>query len=163
MDRLKLWDSTIVVLLGDHGYHLGEHGWWNKVTVFELGARGPLMMWVPGVKGMGPRPDSIVEFLDLYPTLIDFCGLKAPHKLDRQEPASGAGKTRAAQKQAGLHPGDARLEHDGLQCAHRPLALYPVGPGTVKPGSSCTTTARTPSNTTTSPNARSTPGFGRRW
>jgi uncharacterized sulfatase len=84
MDRLKLWDSTIVVLLGDHGYHLGEHGWWNKVTVFELGARGPLMMWVPGEKGMGQETDSVVEFLDLYPTLIDYCGLKAPHKLSGQ-------------------------------------------------------------------------------
>jgi iduronate 2-sulfatase len=81
MDRLDLWDSTIVVLLGDHGYHLGEHGWWNKVTVFELGARGPMMMWVPGVKGMGQETDSIVELLDLYPTLIDYCDLKAPHKL----------------------------------------------------------------------------------
>ena len=81
MDRLNLWDSTIVVLLGDHGYHLGEHGWWNKVTIFELGARAPLMMWVPGVKGMGQPTDSVVEFLDLYPTLIDYCGLKAPHEL----------------------------------------------------------------------------------
>ncbi len=81
MDRLELWDDTIVVLLGDHGYHLGEHNWWNKVTVFELGARAPLMMWVPGVDGMGTATDSIVEFLDLYPTLVDYCGLKAPHEL----------------------------------------------------------------------------------
>lgn len=81
MDRLALWDSTIVVLLGDHGYHLGEHHWWNKVTLFELGARAPLMMWVPGVDAMGRDSDAIVEFLDLYPTLIDYCGLKAPHPL----------------------------------------------------------------------------------
>jgi iduronate 2-sulfatase len=81
MDRLKLWDDTIVILLGDHGYHLGEHGWWNKVTVFELGARGPMVMWVPGAKSMGTETDSIVEFLDIYPTLVDLCGLKAPHKL----------------------------------------------------------------------------------
>ncbi|MEQ8836732.1 MAG: sulfatase-like hydrolase/transferase, partial [Lacipirellulaceae bacterium] len=81
LDRLELWDSTIVVLMGDHGYHLGEHGWWNKVTVFELGARGPMMIWVPGEKGMGQPTDSVVEFLDLYPTLIDYCGLENPHKL----------------------------------------------------------------------------------
>ncbi|MGY8696044.1 MAG: sulfatase-like hydrolase/transferase [Verrucomicrobiia bacterium] len=37
MDRLDLWDNTIVVLMGDHGYHLGEHSWWNKVTVFDIG------------------------------------------------------------------------------------------------------------------------------
>ena len=81
MDRLDLWDTTLVVLLGDHGYHLGEHNWWNKVTIFELGARAPLMMWVPGVNGMGRETDAIVEFLDLYPTLADYCGLEPPHAL----------------------------------------------------------------------------------
>jgi uncharacterized sulfatase len=81
LDRLHLWDSTIVVLLGDHGYHLGEHNHWNKVTVFELGARAPLMLWMPGMDSMGQETDSIVEFLDLYPTLADLCGLKAPLEL----------------------------------------------------------------------------------
>lgn len=81
MDRLQLWDETIVVLLGDHGYHLGEHGWWNKVTVFELGARTPLIMWVPGIEGMGRETEAAVELLDLYPTLIEYCGLDAPHEL----------------------------------------------------------------------------------
>lgn len=81
MDRLKLWDSTIVVLLGDHGYHLGERGWWNKVTVFERGARAPLMMWVPGMDSMGQNTESIAEFVDLYPTLVDLCGLQEPYKL----------------------------------------------------------------------------------
>jgi iduronate 2-sulfatase len=81
MDRFELWGNTIVVLLGDHGYHLGEHGWWNKVTVFELGARAPMMMWVPGIGKMGQETDSVVEYVDLYPTLVDLCGLKPPHKL----------------------------------------------------------------------------------
>ena len=81
MDRHQLWDNTIVLLMGDHGYHLGERGWWNKVTVFERGARGPLMMWVPGMESMGQETDSVVEFLDIYPTLVDLCGLKAPHEL----------------------------------------------------------------------------------
>ncbi|MGI9474547.1 MAG: sulfatase, partial [Rubripirellula sp.] len=76
MDRLELWDNTIVVLLGDHGYHLGEHGWWNKVTVFDIGARVPLVMWVPKAGGMGARTDSVVELLDLYPTLVDLCDLE---------------------------------------------------------------------------------------
>lgn len=84
MDQLELWDNTIVVLLGDHGYFLGERNWWNKLSVLELGARGPMMMWVPGGKGMGRTTDSIVEFLDLYPTLTDFCGITATNKLSGQ-------------------------------------------------------------------------------
>ena len=81
MDRLKLWDNTIVVLLGDHGYHLGEHGWWNKVTVFDIGARVPLVMWVPKSNGMRAETRAVVELLDLYPTLADLCRLAPPHRL----------------------------------------------------------------------------------
>lgn len=81
MDRLQLWDNTIVIVMGDHGYHLGEHGWWNKVTIFELGARTPMIVWVPGAEGMGSDSDSVVELLDLYPTLADYCNLSPPHRL----------------------------------------------------------------------------------
>ncbi|MEQ8846717.1 sulfatase [Botrimarina sp.] len=81
LDRLQLWDDTIVILMGDHGYHLGEHGWWNKVTIFELGARTPLMVWVPGAAAAGSDSDAVVELLDLYPTLIDYCDLSPPHRL----------------------------------------------------------------------------------
>jgi uncharacterized sulfatase len=84
MDRLQLWENTIVMLMGDHGYHLGEHDWWNKVTVFELCARTPLMIWVPKAKGMGRETHAITEFIDLYPTLSDYAGLDAPHKLSGQ-------------------------------------------------------------------------------
>ncbi|KAA1260255.1 Choline-sulfatase [Rubripirellula obstinata] len=80
MDRLKLWDDTIVVMVGDHGYHLGEHRWWNKVTVFELGARVPMILWVPGCEGMGQKTNSVVELLDVYPTLCDYFGLTPPHE-----------------------------------------------------------------------------------
>jgi iduronate 2-sulfatase len=81
LDRLKLWDNTIVILIGDHGYHLGEHDWWNKVTVYEWGTRSPLIAWVPGAKGMGKATDALIEFVDLYPTLADYAGLAAPHQL----------------------------------------------------------------------------------
>ena len=82
LDRLKLWENTIVVVMGDHGYHLGEHGWWNKVTVFELCARTPLIVWAPGMKGMGRSANGIVEFVDLYPTIAGLCGLTPPAKQD---------------------------------------------------------------------------------
>ncbi|MBK1825870.1 sulfatase [Haloferula rosea] len=84
LDRLDLWSNTMVILIGDHGYHLGEHGWWNKVTVHELGARAPMIAWVPGAKGMGEPTEALIEFVDLYPTLIDYAGLEPPHKLSGQ-------------------------------------------------------------------------------
>ncbi|MGB8166956.1 MAG: sulfatase [Chthoniobacteraceae bacterium] len=80
LDRLKLWENTIVVVMGDHGYHLGEHGWWNKVTVFELCARTPLIVWAPGARGMGRSAPGIVEFVDIFPTLAELCGLTPPAK-----------------------------------------------------------------------------------
>jgi iduronate 2-sulfatase len=84
MDRLQLWDNTIVILIGDHGYHLGEHDWWNKVTLFEDCARAPMIVWAPHASGMSHSTRAIVEFIDLYPTLIDYAGLEAPHPLSGQ-------------------------------------------------------------------------------
>jgi iduronate 2-sulfatase len=84
MDRLKLWENTIVILIGDHGYHLGEHDWWNKVTVYERGAGAPMIVWVPGANGMGKPTNALIEFLDIFPTLVDYAGLKPPHDLSGQ-------------------------------------------------------------------------------
>lgn len=81
MDHLNRWDDTIVIVMGDHGYHLGEHGWWNKVTIFELGARTPLVIWAPGAERNETACDAVVELLDLYPTVIDYCGVDSPHSL----------------------------------------------------------------------------------
>ncbi len=79
LDRLRLWEHTVVVFLGDHGYHLGERTWWNKNTLFERSCRAPFMIAAPGVRPGVAR--GLVEFVDLYPTLADLCGLAPPPDL----------------------------------------------------------------------------------
>jgi uncharacterized sulfatase len=82
LDRLQLWDRTIVIFLGDHGYHLGEREWWNKNTLFERSCRAPLMIAAPGIHSGVAR--GIVEFIDLYPTIAELCGLAPPPALAGQ-------------------------------------------------------------------------------
>jgi iduronate 2-sulfatase len=82
LDRLKLWDNTVVLFFGDHGFHLGEHGWWNKSTVFELSARAPLIVWSPRMKAGGKSSPRLVEFVDIYPTIVELCALKPPSGLE---------------------------------------------------------------------------------
>jgi uncharacterized sulfatase len=79
LDKNKLWDRTLVIFVGDNGYHTGERNWWNKNTLFERSCRVPLVIAAPGMKG-GQTTRSLVEFVDLYPTVAEFCGLKMPHQ-----------------------------------------------------------------------------------
>lgn len=80
LDKNKLWDKTLVIFVGDHGYHTGERNWWNKNTLFERSCRAPLIVAAPGIKG-GRTSRSLVEFVDLYPTVADLCDLKIPHEV----------------------------------------------------------------------------------
>lgn len=88
LQRLKLADRTIIVLWSDHGYHLGEHGLWCKTSNFELDARVPLIVVDPNHVREKPssdtaaKTDAIVELLDIYPTLVDLCGLPTPPGLE---------------------------------------------------------------------------------
>lgn len=80
LDRLGLRNNTIVVLVSDHGYHLGEQDQWAKSTNFENAVRVPLIVSAPGF-GKPASSKAIVELLDLYPTLTDLCGLPPRNEL----------------------------------------------------------------------------------
>lgn len=85
LDRLGLADSTIVVFTSDHGYHTGEHGLWQKQSIFENSARVPLLVVAPGVAKPGTAAPTPVSHLDLYPTLASLTGVKAPTNLQGQD------------------------------------------------------------------------------
>jgi iduronate 2-sulfatase len=78
LDELKLTEKTIVVLWGDHGWHLGEHGVWGKHTLFEESLRAPLVIRYPGMAKPGELSDAVVETVDIYPTLCELAGISIP-------------------------------------------------------------------------------------
>jgi uncharacterized sulfatase len=84
LDKLGLRESTIVIFMSDHGYLLGEHQCWQKTMLFEEACRVPMMISYPGMKTAGQTSRSLVESVDLYPTVIDLAGIKpdTTHKLD---------------------------------------------------------------------------------
>ena len=77
VDELELADDTIVVLWGDHGWNLGEHGFWGKHNTLHNSLHSPLILRVPG-RGKGIRTPALVEFVDIYPTLCELAGIPAP-------------------------------------------------------------------------------------
>ena len=82
LDMLGLTEKTIVVLCGDHGFHLGEHETWGKRTLFEVALRSPLIVSIPGQEHIGVKTDALVELVDIYPTLCEACQLPIPEQLE---------------------------------------------------------------------------------
>ncbi|MFW5709896.1 MAG: sulfatase [Bacteroidota bacterium] len=96
LDSLELSDNTIVVLLGDHGFNLREHGLWCKHSNFNTSLNAPLIIRAPGIK-RGVKTDAIAEFVDVYPTLCEMTSLPVPDHAEgislvnvMKDPASGA-------------------------------------------------------------------------
>ena len=124
LDDLGIADNTIVAFWSDHGYHLGEHnGIWQKRTLFEQGARSPLIIRDPKATGNGTASPRIVEFIDIYPTLTEAAGIETPSDLDGKSLASllenpiadwnGHAITQI------LRPADDRLETAVMGCSIR--------------------------------------------
>lgn len=82
LDELGLGENTIVVLWSDHGWKLGEHNSWCKQTNYEIDTRVPLIIYDPRASGNGDPADSMVELVDVFPTLCDLAGLPFPKRLE---------------------------------------------------------------------------------
>jgi iduronate 2-sulfatase len=83
LDRTNAWKDTIVVLLGDNGHHLGDHGGlWRKNTLFEESLRVPLIISAPGMRDPGKTTKALADLIDVYPTLVDLTGISKPGTLD---------------------------------------------------------------------------------
>jgi iduronate 2-sulfatase len=81
LEKEGLAENTVIVLWGDHGWQLGDHGLWHKHTNFELATRAPLLIALPKSTTAGRHCAAPVEFVDVYPTLADVCGLPMPQGL----------------------------------------------------------------------------------
>jgi len=83
LEEAGIRDNTVIILWGDHGWHLGDHGVWGKATNYEIATRVPLILSAPGMKvARGTKTDALVELIDMYPTLCDLAGLPQPAHLE---------------------------------------------------------------------------------
>jgi arylsulfatase A-like enzyme len=78
LEEAGVADNTIIIFTSDHGFHLGEHGMWSKLSLFEQSTRVPLMIKIPGVT-KGEVTDAIVELVDLYPSICELLNIPLPH------------------------------------------------------------------------------------
>ena len=81
LEKNGLTENTIVIFLADHGFQLGEHDLWSKFTLFEQSTRVPLVIYQPGAEGNGKTCNSIVELIDIFPTLCDLWQIEKPAAL----------------------------------------------------------------------------------
>ncbi len=83
LERRGLADTTVIVFTSDHGYHMGEHGLWQKMSLFEESSRVPMLIVAPGM-AKGKVAESPVSHVDLFPTLAELCGVTTPKNIQGQ-------------------------------------------------------------------------------
>ncbi|MFP6893109.1 MAG: sulfatase [Opitutales bacterium] len=82
LDEAGIRENTVIVVWGDHGWHLGDMGIWGKATNYEIATRVPLIIWTPDMKVRGKPTNGLVELVDMYPTLCELAGLPRPKHLE---------------------------------------------------------------------------------
>jgi len=84
LEQAGVRDNTIIIVWGDHGWHLGEMGVWGKATNYEIATWVPLIIWTPDMpdRNRGKATDALVELVDIYPTLCDLAGIVSPGHLE---------------------------------------------------------------------------------
>ena len=121
LDDMALADDTVVMLWGDHGWKLGEHGSWCKHTNFDIDTRAPLIVRAPGRQLAGYRTSALVEFVDMYPTLCDLCGIASPDHLEGTSFAPLLARSNGAWKTAAFsqYPRGRVMGHTMKTARHR--------------------------------------------
>jgi len=82
LEESGLRDNTVIVVWGDHGWHLGDMGVWGKATNYEIATRVPLMIWAPEMQARGHKTDALVELVDIFPTLCELADVPRPEHLE---------------------------------------------------------------------------------
>ncbi len=82
LEEAGVRQNTIIIVWGDHGWHLGDMGVWGKATNYEVATRVPLMIWTPDMKTRGQGTNALVELVDMYPTLCELAGVPVPHHVE---------------------------------------------------------------------------------
>ncbi|UXX78113.1 sulfatase [Reichenbachiella carrageenanivorans] len=118
-------DNTIVVVMGDHGWHLGEKSHWSKNTLWEESAKTPLLIYDPRQKGEAAVCERVVSLIDIYPTLVELCGLPTKSDLDGQSIAPLLKKPNLTWERPALTSKDKKMH--SLRSERYRYIVYPDG------------------------------------
>ena len=139
LDKSPYADNTIIVLWGDHGWHLGEKQHWRKFALWEEATRAPLIFVVPGVTKPAGVCARTVDFMSIYPTLTDLCGLPTPRGTLKAAASAACWKIL---RPRGISRRSPRTATRIMPCERRHGGIFATPMG----AKSCTTKPRTRAN-----------------